>query len=450
MSIRILLILLLLSFNSFSEICNCKITIPAYETFVDGSKYAISPGDTVCIASSKKKYFQLKNFTGDSLRPIVFINYGGEVVIENDNFYYGIRIANCKYFKLLGNGDINTTYGIKIKQTGPDANGLSIADFSSDFEIAFLEISNTGFAGIIAKTDPDCEEKAWRHNFIMKNVSIHHNYIHDVAGEGLYIGHSFYSGWRGKRQCPDKVLFPHELANVAIYDNVIDNCGFDGVQVGCGSNKINIYKNYVSNFGVLNQPQQNNGIQIGEGTSARTYNNIIKNGSGHGIIHLGFGENYLYNNLIVKTGNAGIFNDNRLEALGDKNYFINNTLLYCGGDGIVIYSDTTKSFCYNNLIINPGNFYKYESDNTSRTGNDSFIFLLHAAAPVSVESNCFILNDIPYDSESESYKYLITGYECVMDKGIDVSEFGITLDLYGKSRPQGKGFDAGVVEFEVK
>lgn len=444
----VLFLMLFLSCTVKALDCNCAYVVEPEEVYVDARKLKIVPGDTICIKASQKEYLQFKNFEGDSANPLVFINYKGVVDIANSNFSYGMKFSNCRFFKLLGLGDTISLYGIRIHQTGPGASGLVVTELSSDFEVAHLEVSGTGFAGIMAKTDPDCEEKINRSNYQMKNISFHHNYVHDVYGEGLYIGHSFYNGWKGHKDCSDKLLYPHAVLNLHIYDNLVERTGYEGIQVGSAVEGILIYDNRIFRFGMLNEPQQNNGMQIGEGTSSNVYNNLISSGQGHGIIHLGRGENYIYNNIISDCGASGIFCDNRMESIGDVNYFINNTFTYPAENGITLYSDTARSYCLNNLVINPGNYFVYEHDSTSYTGQDAFIFLLHRAADVELDGNCFLLNDFPKGDDPSAYSYLSEMYDCIIDGGVDAGERGVKVDMKGIPRPLGKSFDAGAIEFE--
>src|SRR5262249_15799529 len=57
--------------------------------------------------------------------------------------------------------------------------GLAAGD-ASDFEIEYLEVTRSGFAGIRLIN----ERKAGDPAFDMANVRVHDNYIHDTDGEG--------------------------------------------------------------------------------------------------------------------------------------------------------------------------------------------------------------------------------------------------------------------------
>lgn len=61
-----------------------------------------------------------------------------------------------------------------------DEVGLQIYGTATGFEIDHLEICDGGFAGLMIKSEDGTED--------MEDVSLHHLYIHDVGGEGMYLG----------------------------------------------------------------------------------------------------------------------------------------------------------------------------------------------------------------------------------------------------------------------
>lgn len=61
-----------------------------------------------------------------------------------------------------------------------DEIGLQIYGKATGFEVDHIEISDGGFAGLMMKSEDGTED--------MEDVHLHHLYIHDVGGEGMYIG----------------------------------------------------------------------------------------------------------------------------------------------------------------------------------------------------------------------------------------------------------------------
>jgi len=94
--------------------------------------------------------------------------------------------------------------------------GLAVGGGATDFELEYLEITRSGFAGIRllnamsgGAADP---------NQPMANVSVHDTYVHDVDSEG------YYFGWTGD---PPSYLFP----NLQIYNNRIVRTGSETLQI---------------------------------------------------------------------------------------------------------------------------------------------------------------------------------------------------------------------------
>ena len=88
-----------------------------------------------------------------------------------------------------------------------------------------------------------------------------------------------------------------------------------GIQVGSAISGCEIYSNTVKYPGVTPfANDQDNGIQIGEGTGGKCYNNLVMSAPGNGIIVLGLGDNLVFNNIILNSGDNGIFADSRYNA----------------------------------------------------------------------------------------------------------------------------------------
>jgi len=403
--------------------------IKTSQTVVDGSTLHLLPGTVVGIEAGTRGPLLLKNFVGTSTNPITFVNSGGKVVIQlTDSYSYGICTKDCKYIKLSGKGDATTKYGIEVN--GPHI-GISMDHFTSNFEIENTEVHNTGFAGIMAKTDPTCDSSTWRGNFTMYNVSLHDNYVHNTGGEGFYIGNSFYASGHSL-SCG--TVYPHEIIGCLIRGNRVEHTGCEGIQVGCAVSGCRINNNTVQYFGESPFANfQNNGIQLGEGTGGVAYNNLVQYGPGHGFIVLGIGDNLVYNNIIRSSGCDGIFCDSRYSP-GPSFKFINNTIVNSGKHGIELYSETVPYVVYNNAIINPGSqiYIHKRSDNVMVNSSTNYQTLDSTQAIVSA-------------GKSTLYKQLVGSP--LIDKGTDVTSFGVRIDFNNKSRPQNGLFDIGAYEF---
>lgn len=337
---------------------------------VDGITRGVRPGDTIFIKAGNREELILENITGTEKKPVVIINHGGKVII-NTKKDYGILVSNSVHFKITGTGS-SDVYGFEIASTAN--HGLLVTEFSSFCEADHLEIHHVGYAGIVAKTDPNCSRKDMRY-FIMQNLSFHDNFIHDIEAEGFYVGYSWYPA-RNFTCGPDSLLYSHEIHGVRIYNNNMRNTGQEGIQVGTGTKDVMIYSNRVFNYGVTKIQWQNHGVQIGQGTTGEFFNNSVSNGPAEAISLFGGGNNRVYNNVIVNSGASAIYQNDR-GAISGRNYQImNNTIINPAEYGISTVSDHTADNKVSgntivmkntgNAIINAGKM-KWDS-----TGNKIF------------------------------------------------------------------------------
>lgn len=415
--------------------------------YVDISVMQVQPGDTLLIEAGIRRSLKIANLKGDSLNYIVVKNYGGDVIIKNDDFHYGFSFSNCSFFRVTGSyKNEEGIYGIKILGTGTGASGLSFDNLSTNYEADHIEIANTGFSGIFAFSQPTIDLSANRGHFVQRNTIIRDNYIHDTGGEGMYIGHSFYNGYQLTSDNQTYILYPHEIIGLKVYNNILKNTGYDGLQICCAVEDAEVFNNSIYNYGTLNQAMQHSGIQIGAGSKLRCYNNTILDGSGTGIMMLGFGGSYIYNNLIVNAGKDffpndptireyGIFVDDRCTLPNTSFYILNNTIIKPKSDGIRFYSTISrKNLIANNLIIKPGSKYLYEP------GNYSFIYP-RQGSEIRYSSNFFtnqFMGETVIDSNNiqnsiDSLKLHI-GELQLQQRGTDVSEFGILTDYFNQIR----------------
>ena len=450
-----IVIILHIGFSNFqlAQTCHCDHTISASQTYVDGSTLNILPGDTICLAASIKSNLQLHNFHGDSINNIVFINYGGSVIVQNAAQPYVIKLDNCSFFRFTGTGVNTVKYGIKA--FGSRGNGLSLDDKSTNYEVDHIEIANTGFAGIMAKTEPRSDLSTNRGNFTQYQTILHDNYIHNTGGEGFYVGHSFYSGYRTTCKGQPDTLFPHELNGVRIYKNLVDSSHWDGIQVGCATRDCEIFGNRILNYGVVSINGQNSGIQIGGGTTGKCYNNYIVNGTGNGISILGTDNNSFYNNVIINPGLNfypadiskrvyGIFCDDRTTVPGRSFNFYNNTIIHPKTDGIRFYSAMSNSNkFYNNLIAEPGSLGRY-----SPSSKENSFINTGSNTSVLLSNNYYdtIMSKM-YFADTLLNNYHLLSSSPAIDYGINLTNYGITFDFDNNQRPAGNGFDAGAFEY---
>lgn len=407
---------------------------------VDANSLNVMPGDTIYLESGSRNRLKISNVKGDSLHPVLITNKGGDVIVENNDFYFGILLSNCSFFRFTGSVNNTMNYGIKVLKTGPGASGLSVSEQSSNYEIDHIEISNCGFAGIFAFTQPTCNLQSNRGNFVQRNTLIRDNYIHDTFGEGMYIGHTFYTGYKQKCDGVDVELYPHEIKGLKVFNNKVYNSGYDGIQVGSAVENTEIYNNTIVNYGTANVEMQHSGIQIGAGTKLKCYNNVIIGGSGTGIVMMGVGGSIIFNNLIINAGLHffpndidlriyGIFVDDRFVVPNTTINILNNTIVNTKSDGIRYYSlATVKNLIANNLIVNPGSNYIYQPETTSYIN-------LRSGVDVILMNNYFAkLSQLDLTSDSLALIKQQFVDLSIATRGYDVREYGVITDIQNKPR----------------
>jgi hypothetical protein len=419
--------------------CGCTYNVPAGKHKIDGLALGIKPGAVICLqAGTAYKNLLFVNIKGTQDKPITIKNCGGSININATGMTFAMKTQQSEYFRITGTGS-SAFHGIKLYGS---SLGLTLDYLSTKFEVDHIEVHRVNFAGIMAKTDPTCDNATTRENFTMRDIVIHDNFVHDTGGEALYIGNSFY---QGGMITPCGIRYPHAIEGASIYKNKVQNSGWEGIQVGSATKKVYIHSNTVENYGTRNVYNQRNGIQLGEGTGGECFNNFIKSGLGNGILVLGLGDNVVHDNVIVNAGMHGIFCDERLTP-GPGFKFINNTIINPKQDGIRIYADLVPmNVVFNNIIINPGSYGKYPYP---RTGNDSYVYKLSNNVKLQLSNNKFTrsITQMKFVNPSANNYRLSVGSPAI-DQGKNISTYNIQKDFYLTSRLKGGAYDVGACEY---
>ncbi len=432
-----------------SQNINCDHLVNPEEYMIDGEG-TIFPGDTICLLAGTKEYLFIKNLHGDPDNYIVIINKDGEVIINAVN--YGISVNNCSYLKITGSGVDEINYGIRILEVS-NGSGLGIGNKSTDVEIERLEIANTMHSGIVAKSPPDCTFETLRENFTMFNTCIHDNYLHDIGNEGMYIGSSFYLG--KDIYCDGEPVFvlPHIMDGVKIYNNVVENTGWDAIQVGSATTGCFIHDNSIKYDSYAEEEWQMSGLLIGGGSNCDCYNNRIEDGKGDGIDVLGLGNQKIFNNLIINAGKTfypgedptihpkhGIYVGNVFTLENAGYYFYNNTIVKPKTTGIRFNNfESYGNKIINNIITEPGAYSQY--------GDNSYINVSDPSINITTSNNLNTndLNLIKFVNPENGDYDLELGSPAI-NTGKDLSSENIVFDILNRHRPFATYFDVGAYE----
>jgi Right handed beta helix region len=168
--------------------------------------------------------------------------------------------------------------------------GISVGGGATDFEIEYVEVTRSGFAGIRLLNDPAMQ-------LPMRNVRVHDTYIHDTDGEG------FYFGWTGTPPS-------NQLPGLQIYNNRILRTGNEALQIQDLGDGSSVHHNTFISGGLhwfdngLGRYQDSNSqVLVREGT-IEFHHNVFLDGagtllsffsspqSGDGDRHVTFHDNY--------------------------------------------------------------------------------------------------------------------------------------------------------------
>ncbi|MCX6226648.1 MAG: hypothetical protein NTV01_18190 [Bacteroidia bacterium] len=103
---------------------------------------------------------------------------------------------------------------------------------------------------------------------------------------------------------------------------------------------------------------------------------------------------------------------------------------------------------YNNAIIDPGAYDHYETDNTNRTGYDSYIYDIS-------DSRLYLSANNFFDRSASNGRFVnvagddfhLTANSPLIDAGLDLSLYGVTKDPDDRVRPVGVKYDIGAYEY---
>jgi hypothetical protein len=412
----------------------------------------VQPGQTICFKAINYMYtIRIKNVVGTAANPIKIRNCGGQAFIDNknngttNNGYHALDISGSKHFILAGDGDANIRYGIKVSSNG---HGISLAGYSTDFEVQRIEISYADGSGINSKTDPDCvnTDVSW---FVQRNSFFHDNYIHHVVEEGFYIGYTHYPINEDYYKCPEKTLKAHGMVNVKIYNNQLDYIGRDAIQVGAMISGGEIYNNTIQEYGTRNDGAHIHGIQLSDkNDGCAVYNNRILP-IGEGLAGPGCGiaswadKAKIYNNLLVRTGrdilDPGNINDKGFTAiqiydgpdLTNAFQVLNNTIIEPGRAGISVFSEETGIRIDNNLIIQAQGRYITAAPSSATQASN---FKSTSTAGLGFTADYHLSEDSP---------------ATIVGAGVNLYSIGVTTDFDNQARPSSGPFDIGADEYEV-
>lgn len=363
---------------------------------IDGTKYA--PGDILNLTGGTRYEIEFHNLRGTAGKPIT-VTASNPLTIRATNLNGGNRVVqyyNSAFIDFTGGQDM------KIDITG-GGQGVDFRDCSTDCRVQYINFHDIGYSAVNMKTDPTCDPKTWRGNFVLRNPVVNNCRFYNIkTGEAIYIGESH---WHTQldRSCNGSTIKvkEHEVTGALVYNNTFENIGRDCVQIGGCPTGAKIYGNTLKNFGTTKEYGQGAGLQANPGTVAEIYDNYIETGSNFGVILQGPGGSIVRNNVIVNTGGTsdggGIMTAQYIPN-GKTDVIRNNTLINITRYGLQYFSPVELS---DNIINMKSGFSVLNKGGSAGTILDSGnVKLVGDPTPLKLDANYFPLVGSPAYGET--------------------------------------------------
>lgn len=339
--------------------CDCSFVIEPDVTEFDGVEQGVGPGDSICVRGGPREFLRFYSVVGSDDAWVEIRNCEGSVELSNDDRGYGLSVDGSRWFRITGAGDPAVEFGFRVRaaRTGPDyaGSGVVVGGLSSDYELDHMEVYESGFAGFSLKTEPTCDGSANLGNFVQYDTRLHHNWIHDTGGEGIYFGSTGYGGREYLCDGETVLLHPHEHHGAQIHHNRIERTGWDGAQIGVTPVDCRVWGNWIRDVGLAGELYQMQGLQIGGGSQCEVWANRLERGPANGIFVLQAATTIVHDNLIVDFGESGIYANDADSFPGASYVFVHNTVLRSTGWGIAVFgTQIVDNLAWNNLVLESG------------------------------------------------------------------------------------------------
>jgi len=398
---------------------------------VDGTTFCNGPckgGDTLILRAGERGNLILQNFNGQG----TYITITNEVVTpskpvtiinsEGNYWWTVLMLLNCKYVDFRGDADPNLiktdrSKGIIVQNSGgwggdtPARSGnIQLGGDSHHLKFSYVDtncLNNTAFA---IRSDGKSDGRGIGIHMADNNYGgivwdyfeIHHNWIHDIIGQGCYLGvNDPYCKQPG--EYPGCTTGRPHIRNLAFHHNIIEDTGAEGCDIkGSDSGTIEVYDNQMRRTG-------------------KTYVNPDKN------LQTDMTAGY---KIAWTTGCTMNVHDNYVESTGGPGIYIIGA--YTQNDLAKIPANIPTVNVHNNVVVNSGT----RSDN-----------LVHSSGIISRyrSYDCDVYDNIVI--QSNHYGLLVGQSEDVMDARRNIIADCAQGEVYvapGTVYTEGTGADANI------
>lgn len=246
---------------------------------IDNKNGTYKPGDIIFLSGSFKAV-AIYNLSGVSGSPIKVTNVPGEKLTIGDpkwsggSWSHGLALRNCKYLEIHGSNKSSFVINGSTSDA-KDSNGYPvrtayfnfiISEFSENMSVHDLTIRDGG-VGIVCKTDRNGDT-------ILQNFEFYNLEIFNTYNEALYIGST--------SSTPDSSgKYPYKLKNVKVHHNYIHDIWNDAIQIATADN-VEVYNNEIVRWGLKREYSHSGGILMGGRIKGfNVHDNIVKDGFGN-------------------------------------------------------------------------------------------------------------------------------------------------------------------------
>ena len=316
-------------------------------------------------------------------RPLVITNKGGQVKIGALRDGYVLSLQGGSGWVFTGRNDplsqtgdpgfpghegcryanSRDTYGIvsddEFKTSG--SFGIGVGTGATDYELEFLEIRRSGFAGVVLKTDKDPTAT-------MRNVLVHDLYVHDTGGEGTYIGSTQFDATKPSGG-------EHAFEGLRVYRNRFLRTATESFQIGMLGKDCEVHHNVMA-LGALGwrfafQQYQDTGVQYGARYGNQSFH--------HNVV---VGAASLLLNLFPQPRDGDPHAASDAVTIAD-NYFGYGS---SGGGYVQNASDKTTTYRFERNFLGPLTFRYTEVYDGTKPAT-SFFYVNNTESPVVFEQN---------------------------------------------------------------
>ena len=243
-----------------------------------------SPGQTICLDADGGTITDLSisNLVGTAAQPITVRSCDGTLTVTGGTGSTAVPIDTVTHLRLTN---------LNVRGSWPDAGStysvaVWVSGCSEDLELDHLDVSGTSYTAI---RDPLDDHAACR---VRRGYRIHHNFIHDLGGEGMFIGIN--------SEAP-----ANTLEDVEISHNQIERSGMQGIKTGNVVAGLSIHDNLILFAGHQHIASEDTGIPLGPREHGEVFNNVVFRPTSWCVHNNSLGVR-VFNNLLIGCGDRGV------------------------------------------------------------------------------------------------------------------------------------------------